>query len=375
VWAYEGVVAPLALAIALRHAVGALGLARAVGEMGALAAYGYALERVAIAVFRSHEYGASWLCAPGGVPVAVAVVWAAVLASGMAVAGRHGLGHASHRAALAALLGISLDLLMEPVAVRRQLWRWTPPGAWLGVPMGNFVGWGVIVGVYVLGADRWAGTLGVAREALRRAALSAAALAALVAVGWVWRGLGLEGLFGTRASWLTWGLLLALTAAAAAIPGTPGTADGRLVARLGRPAGPGPAAVFLLLAGAFAWDAVALGDRTLVVAALGTVVTLAWATRPPGTGAVLARWRRFAYARFSRVEGFVRVLMKPRNGEPWTPADRRFLREGLAQLARWTPAFLLFLLPGGMLLLAACAWLLDRRQRERDARAPQRTIA
>ena len=45
----------------------------------------------------------------------------------------------------AALIAISLDLLMEPVAVRLGLWRWTPPGAWLGVPVGNFVGWAVIV--------------------------------------------------------------------------------------------------------------------------------------------------------------------------------------------------------------------------------------
>jgi prolipoprotein diacylglyceryltransferase len=90
-WLYELVVAPVAVGFALHHARRALGLARALGEMVSLAAYGYALERAAIAVFRSHDYGQGWTWAPGGVPLAVAAVWAAVLIAAMAVAGRRGL--------------------------------------------------------------------------------------------------------------------------------------------------------------------------------------------------------------------------------------------------------------------------------------------
>jgi uncharacterized membrane protein len=370
-WVYETVVAPLVLGLALHHAWRALGLARALGEIAALAAYGYALERAAIAVFRSHEYGPGWAWAPGGVPVAVAVVWAAVLSAAMAVAGRRGLERPLHRAGLAALVGISLDLLMEPVAVRRSLWRWTPPGAWLGVPIGNSVGWGVIVGGYVLGAERWAGATGAVREALRRVALAAAAVGALMAVGGVWRGLALEGRFDARTIWVVWSAVLLGTLAAASVQRPPVAGSGSLVVRLGQTAGPGPAAVFLLLAATFAWDAAALADRALAVVALGTVVTLAWATRPADTVRVVGRWRRWGYERFARVEGFVRVLMKPRNGVPWTPEDRRFLREALVELARWTPAFVLFLLPGGMLLLAVYAWLLDRRHGQRTATPPQ----
>jgi hypothetical protein len=295
--------------------------------------------------------------------VAVAGVWAAVLAAAMAVAAQHREWGALRRAAVAALLGISLDLLMEPVAVRRGLWRWTPAGAWLGVPMGNFVGWGVIVGVYAFGAERWAGASGLLREAWRRAGLAAGAVAALLAVGALWRTLGLETLFQARVSWAAWGALLLATVALTTVPGTAPTAA---EAPPPRPSRGGPSAVFLLLAAAFAWDAVALGDRSLAVAAAGTLAALAWGTRPRETAALLLRWRRAAHSRFTRVEGFVVVLMKPRNGVPWTPADRRFLREALLQMARWSPALLVFLLPGGMLLLAAYAWLLDRRARTRD---------
>ena len=80
--------APLAAALAFRHARRALGARRAAGELAALAAYGFALEAVAMAVFASHAYDASWRVAPLGVPLAVALVWAAVITAAMAVAGR-----------------------------------------------------------------------------------------------------------------------------------------------------------------------------------------------------------------------------------------------------------------------------------------------
>ena len=73
-------------------------------------------------------------------------------------------------------------------------------------------------------------------------------------------------------------------------------------------------------------------------------------------------WRDAVYSRLSRVEGFIAVLMKPRNGDPWTLEDRAFLRGEMRAVARWIPAFFIFLLPGGMLLLPAYAWVLDRRR-------------
>jgi hypothetical protein len=73
-------------------------------------------------------------------------------------------------------------------------------------------------------------------------------------------------------------------------------------------------------------------------------------------------WRDSVYAKLSRIEGFMAILMKPRNGLPWTDTDRAFLRYEMRAVARWIPAFFIFLLPGGMFLLPAYAWLLDRRQ-------------
>ena len=66
-----------------------------------------------------------------------------------------------------------------------------------------------------------------------------------------------------------------------------------------------------------------------------------------------------------RIEGLIAVLMKPRNGMTWTPADKDLLRDELRRLARATPGFLIFLLPGGALLLPLYAWFLDTRKAQR----------
>ena len=118
---HEFLVAPAAILLAFRHARAALGARRAAGELLTLAVYGFALERLSMSVFGSHRYGAGWVLAPLGVPIAVALVWAAVISSALALAARRGLRPAWARALAAALFAVTLDLTIEPVAVRRGL--------------------------------------------------------------------------------------------------------------------------------------------------------------------------------------------------------------------------------------------------------------
>ena len=275
---YELFVAPLAVALAFLHARRALGSRRAAGELVALAAYGYALERAAIAAFAAHEYPASWRVAPGGVPLAVVLVWAAVICSAMAVAVRHGAGSAAARAASAALLALVVDLAMEPVAVRAGLWRWTPPGAWLGVPLGNFVGWAVIVGSYTLGAERWAGSDRVWLQAGRRVALAVGSVLALLAVGAAWRGLAAETLFTPAGAWTLWGAMILGAVFAARGTGRGGDPM-TLAGRLGAAGRALPGVVLLLVAAPFVVQAILFGDRALILAAAVSLGVLMFALR------------------------------------------------------------------------------------------------
>jgi len=279
---HEFLVAPAAFLLAFLHARAALGTRRAIGELASLALYGFALERVSMSVFGSHRYGRGWTLAPLGVPVAVALVWAAVISSALALAARRGLRPALVRALGAALLAVTLDLTIEPVAVRRALWQWTPPGPWLGVPVGNFVGWIVIVAAYGLGAERWAGDGGFAAEAGRRLLLAAGALAALVAVGFAWTRLGLEEALGRRGGWVVWALLL-VGAAALGLRRAPAYEGGTLAGRLAATPGIAPALVFLIVATAFAAEAALIAEAVIGLVALGTALALLPALRASGT--------------------------------------------------------------------------------------------
>jgi uncharacterized membrane protein len=275
VWVHEWIVAPVALALVLRHATRALGPGRAVLEAAVLTAYGFGLEWAAMAIFSAYRYSSEWTVAPAGVPLAVAAMWAAIILAAMSLAVRSGARTALGRAAVAAALAIALDLLIEPVAHRLGLWRWTPPGPWLSVPLGNFVGWAVVVGGYTFGAERLMAGGSSARILTQRAALATASISGLVLVGWVWRSSGAESLFSSRLGWWCWGalvfapVLLTIRRSAPAPAARP-----TLAVRLGQTSGPEPYLVFALVACAFVADAALIGGRDLMVVAFGTCVTL-----------------------------------------------------------------------------------------------------
>jgi uncharacterized membrane protein len=310
-WVFEVVVTPIAAALAFDHARRALGARHAAGELAALAAYGFTVEAVAMTVFGSHEYDASWRLAPLGVPLAIAVVWAAVITSAMAVAGRHESSR-GWRAFTAAVVAIALDLMIDPVATRAGLWDWTPPGPWLGVPIGNFVAWGLIVGVYTYGAELWPGTGRTAFQPLRRLALAAACIVVLVLVATAWTSLGLERAFADGRGWAVWAAIQVATLwrmlkpqadreagaaagggrrwgvwggarrIACAAPTFPpslvraGAAahESSLPARLAATPGRLPEAVLCVVGLAFAVEAVRIAEPGITVAAAGSLATI-----------------------------------------------------------------------------------------------------
>jgi len=65
--------------------------------------------------------------------------------------------------------------------------------------------------------------------------------------------------------------------------------------------------------------------------------------------------------------GMMPLLMKARNGEQWTPAEKAELLGHLRRMAHLSPYLIGLLLPGSILFLPAYAWWLDRRRLKRDA--------
>ncbi len=80
------------------------------------------------------------------------------------------------------------------------------------------------------------------------------------------------------------------------------------------------------------------------------------------------RERQRLVKEFSQVSGLMPLLMKPRNKQQWTRDDKAQLTVHLKQLSALSPYLVVLVMPGGLLVLPALAWWLDRRRlRDRAA--------
>ncbi len=62
------------------------------------------------------------------------------------------------------------------------------------------------------------------------------------------------------------------------------------------------------------------------------------------------------------MRGLIPLLMKQRNGYRWTDLDRKRIKVQLRKLVELSPYLVLFVAPGGLLVLPVLIWWLDRRQ-------------
>jgi len=86
--------------------------------------------------------------------------------------------------------------------------------------------------------------------------------------------------------------------------------------------------------------------------------------------AMVERERKFMLAEMSQVRGLMPLLMKPRNKQKWSAADKRELRVLLKRLSQVSPYIAVIVLPGGFAVLPVLAWWLDRRRGRRGPPQP-----
>ncbi len=77
------------------------------------------------------------------------------------------------------------------------------------------------------------------------------------------------------------------------------------------------------------------------------------------------RERKYLVSEMSQIRGLMPLLMKPRNKQKWTAEDRRELALHLRRLKQVSPYIAVMVLPGGLAMLPALAWWLDRRRGRR----------
>lgn len=82
--------------------------------------------------------------------------------------------------------------------------------------------------------------------------------------------------------------------------------------------------------------------------------------------AMQSRERVRLWEEMNQMRGLLPLLMKQRNGYRWTDLDRKRIKVHLHKLVELSPYMVLFVAPGGFLVLPLLAWWLDRRHLKRD---------
>jgi hypothetical protein len=104
--------------------------------------FGLLLEQGDIMIFGSYAYNQLFFFKIGAVPIAIALAWAMIIRSCMAISDAAGVP-----ARLApfsdAVLAIILDLSFDTIAIRQGLWHWNIrlDQGFFGVPAGNYYAW------------------------------------------------------------------------------------------------------------------------------------------------------------------------------------------------------------------------------------------
>ena len=66
------------------------------------------------------------------------------------------------------------------------------------------------------------------------------------------------------------------------------------------------------------------------------------------------------------VKGLMQLLMKIRNtDQPWTREEKKEIKKHLRNISKMVPVIIIFILPGGTILLPILAEILDRRKKRR----------
>jgi len=78
------------------------------------------------------------------------------------------------------------------------------------------------------------------------------------------------------------------------------------------------------------------------------------------------RERDYVLREVLKVKGLMPLLMKQRNGQRWSVAERRELKDTLKALSNISPYLFTLALPGSLLVLPLLAWWLDRRRGRRS---------
>lgn len=118
---------------------------------------GYCIEAALVVFAEGYDYGRFLVMLPGPVPLSIAMGWGVIIYAAMQISDLMAVPFLA-RPVCDALLALSIDFSLDPMAETLGYWHWVKGGQYFGVPYQNFLGWFMIVSGFTVGtrlAYRW----------------------------------------------------------------------------------------------------------------------------------------------------------------------------------------------------------------------------
>ncbi len=148
----------------------------------------FLIEEIAVVVFNGYSYP-DYNIYFFRVPLAILLGWCAIVYGTYHMSKSFFNGQRVLRISfLAAIIGVVIDLLLEPVAYSWNLWVWSRPDIYFNASIENFISWFSIIFAFTAVFDYMRNTIGSLHRRLLVMHLSSIAIvAALILIITVWK--------------------------------------------------------------------------------------------------------------------------------------------------------------------------------------------
>lgn len=110
-----------------------------------MALAGLLMEGLTMSLFESHTYNGVFPAPIGEVPLAIVLGWVVILFISHEIVQALQIPRSNVAFIMMGALAVNIDLMLDPLAEAVGLWHWNIANSFYGVPLGNFLGWFLIV--------------------------------------------------------------------------------------------------------------------------------------------------------------------------------------------------------------------------------------
>ncbi|MDP7078772.1 MAG: carotenoid biosynthesis protein [Candidatus Undinarchaeales archaeon] len=136
---------PLVFLLAVLSSLRTYGRNATIRTFLTMAVAGLLMEGLTMRLFASHTYNGIFPVPIGDVPLVIVLGWVVIIFISHEIVQAMQIPRSTVGFLMMGALAVNIDLMLDPLAEAVGLWHWNIANSFYGVPLGNFLGWFLIV--------------------------------------------------------------------------------------------------------------------------------------------------------------------------------------------------------------------------------------